>query len=184
MKGMTAPDAWRVLGVEPGATPDEIARAYRARAAQVHPDVGGAREDWDELVQAYAMLAAGGLTPSTAAEQAMEGRQRRWRGLPRWARLVAVSVLGTAVLAAALTYLLRVPGVPWQVRVGLVAYLAAWWVWWLLGEFRRPSLRTLRYYLIRVPNEADSQQRLTEAMGAPPDRDREGPSSRRSGEPG
>lgn len=35
------PDAYALLGVEPGATRAEIRRAYRRRALEVHPDVAG-----------------------------------------------------------------------------------------------------------------------------------------------
>jgi curved DNA-binding protein CbpA len=31
----------------------EIERAYRAKAKAAHPDVGGSREEWDQLRRAY-----------------------------------------------------------------------------------------------------------------------------------
>ena len=34
----TADDPYTILGVEPGATPEEIRQAYRTLAAQYHPD--------------------------------------------------------------------------------------------------------------------------------------------------
>lgn len=50
---------YEVLGVDPGATPDEIKRAYRRLAREVHPDVSeepGAEERFKELGEAYAVL--------------------------------------------------------------------------------------------------------------------------------
>lgn len=52
-------DPWKVLGVEPGASPVEIKRAYRRRALKEHPDVNkspDAKERWQELSQAYDVL--------------------------------------------------------------------------------------------------------------------------------
>lgn len=45
--------AWRVLGVEPGATSDEVKAAYRALAKQYHPDrVAGLAPDLRALAEA------------------------------------------------------------------------------------------------------------------------------------
>ncbi len=43
---------WEVLGVTDGASPDEINRAYRARAKEAHPDNGGSNSDMAELNRA------------------------------------------------------------------------------------------------------------------------------------
>jgi hypothetical protein len=50
----TAPDWWRVLGL-PGAyvSRRDVDVMYRRLATKYHPDAGGSRERWDELVDAY-----------------------------------------------------------------------------------------------------------------------------------
>lgn len=41
---MTREEARLLLGVKPGATPDEIRAAHRRIIARVHPDAGGSEE--------------------------------------------------------------------------------------------------------------------------------------------
>ncbi len=54
-------DYYAVLGVPPGATAEEIRRAYRRRAFELHPDRNGgspeAEEAFKELTEAYMVLA-------------------------------------------------------------------------------------------------------------------------------
>ena len=48
--------ARRVLGVASNAGPDEIRRAFRARAQVVHPDHGGNAAAFAEVVTAFELL--------------------------------------------------------------------------------------------------------------------------------
>mgnify|MGYP001797267924 CR=1 FL=1 len=57
--GKQTEDFYALLGIERSASPEEIKRAYRARARKVHPDVDsspGAAERFSKLQQAYAVL--------------------------------------------------------------------------------------------------------------------------------
>ena len=53
-------DPHRVLGVSPGATPDEIKKAYRQKAKECHPDLHpddpNATRKMNEVNEAYDML--------------------------------------------------------------------------------------------------------------------------------
>lgn len=56
---MTGRDLYEILGVDRGASQEEIKRAYRRLARQYHPDVNkepGAEERFKEINQAYAIL--------------------------------------------------------------------------------------------------------------------------------
>jgi hypothetical protein len=43
---------WEILGVNENSTADEITKAYKRKAAEVHPDKGGSTEAFQELNQA------------------------------------------------------------------------------------------------------------------------------------
>ena len=47
---------YRILGVRRDATPEQIKAAYRARAKKLHPDHGGDKEKFQELLHAYQTL--------------------------------------------------------------------------------------------------------------------------------
>jgi len=57
----TEQDFYRVLGVEPDASAEELKKAYRRLAFQYHPDMNGKGEEahrkMQELNEAYAILA-------------------------------------------------------------------------------------------------------------------------------
>lgn len=49
-------DLYSVLGLQKGASPEDIKRAYRKEALAKHPDRGGAKEDFQKLQAAYDVL--------------------------------------------------------------------------------------------------------------------------------
>lgn len=58
--GMTAAEAYDVLGIDPPATDEEIRDTYRERAKTLHPDTdGGSTEQFQELNDAYESLVDG-----------------------------------------------------------------------------------------------------------------------------
>ena len=46
-------DNWSILGIPPNSTEQEIKSAFRKKALQVHPDVGGSTEDFKRIYSAY-----------------------------------------------------------------------------------------------------------------------------------
>ncbi|MPZ73159.1 MAG: molecular chaperone DnaJ [Nitriliruptorales bacterium] len=49
-------DLYQILGVPRDASDDDIKRAYRRRARELHPDTGGEEEEFKELTTAYEVL--------------------------------------------------------------------------------------------------------------------------------
>jgi molecular chaperone DnaJ len=49
-------DLYEILGIGRNATDDDIKRAYRRRARELHPDTGGDQEAFKELTAAYEVL--------------------------------------------------------------------------------------------------------------------------------
>jgi DnaJ domain len=63
-------DPYAVLGVEPGARPDELAAAYREQAKRWHPDRNAGAESERRMAQvnaAYDLLRVGGGAPAPSA---------------------------------------------------------------------------------------------------------------------
>lgn len=50
---LTRASVWAILNLEPGASTDEIKRAYRRRALETHPDRGGDAEIFRAVQSAY-----------------------------------------------------------------------------------------------------------------------------------
>src|SRR5260370_22689059 len=61
-------DPHAVLGVAPGATLNEIRDAYRRKAKQHHPDVGGEEWAFRILSQSYEVLSTARVVQATQAE--------------------------------------------------------------------------------------------------------------------
>jgi molecular chaperone DnaJ len=53
---MAVRDLYEILGVERDADQDNIKRAYRRKARELHPDAGGSEDDFKELTTAYEVL--------------------------------------------------------------------------------------------------------------------------------
>ena len=73
-------DPFAALGVGPDASPEDVARAYRELAKQVHPDVApeaGGR--MAEINAAYALLQQGYDGPRMAPPPTAEERPNAWR---------------------------------------------------------------------------------------------------------
>ena len=73
-------DPWKALGVRRGAGPDEVRRAFRRRARELHPDRrpndAGAEEEFKLLVDALLAVTRG----ATVDERAGEGGRASGRG--------------------------------------------------------------------------------------------------------
>ncbi len=62
--------ARRILGVAPGARPDEVERAFRAVVARAHPDRGGDAARFREAVAARDLLRGSGRAARAGARPA------------------------------------------------------------------------------------------------------------------
>lgn len=49
-------DPYAILGIQKNATKDEIKKAYHSKAKELHPDVGGSTQAFQDLQEAYEKL--------------------------------------------------------------------------------------------------------------------------------
>jgi hypothetical protein len=54
--GISPDEAYRRLGLDPGADEREVKRAYRQKVKEVHPDRGGDEEEFKRVTEAYETL--------------------------------------------------------------------------------------------------------------------------------
>jgi hypothetical protein len=83
MSGVSVDDPHSVLGVEPGARPEEVAAAYRKQAKRWHPDRSRDAESERRMAQvnaAYDLLRAGGgaVAPSARPGPGEPARRGSW----------------------------------------------------------------------------------------------------------
>ena len=76
---MTTSDPWQALGVRPGASAEEVARAFRRSAARHHPDAGGDPERFRVLLAARDRLVAAGRPTSAGAVRVVASPSRATR---------------------------------------------------------------------------------------------------------
>ena len=73
---MTTPDPYRLLGIEPGATAEEVRAAFRRKVRENHPDTateepeGG---DVQDIIEAYRLL----IDPDSRARHDSDTRRRQ-----------------------------------------------------------------------------------------------------------
>src|SRR3954449_839659 len=94
-------DPYAVLGVQPGASPAEVSRAYRAKAKEWHPDVRGTEDALRRMAiinAAYEQIRDGKLP--AAPEPAPVSRQPRRRRAGHWLADEGRRSLGAELLAA------------------------------------------------------------------------------------
>src|SRR4051794_4909098 len=94
-------DPYAVLGVQPGASPAEVSRAYRAKAKEWHPDVRGTEDALRRMATinpAYEQIRDAKLP--AAPEPAPVSRQPRRRRAGHWLADDVRRSLGAELLAA------------------------------------------------------------------------------------
>jgi DnaJ-class molecular chaperone len=77
--GPAPDDPYALLGVARDASPDDLKRAFRTRARELHPDTGGDAEAFRKLVEAYDLL----RDPASRARHDRRGQARAGAG-PFW----------------------------------------------------------------------------------------------------
>lgn len=163
--GVRERDLYLLLGVEPGATTEEIAAAFRAKAKELHPDRTGddaANEQFKALSRAYSTLTRprtraaydARRSPSTPPPAAPPQPRREILGTPRaaWWAVVGGIVCVVAGIAT-MPLLLSMATSPdtlgrdvtlWIVVAklvicGVVLVGAGWWRLVTMGPRARPG---------------------------------------------
>lgn len=72
---MSNPDPYRLLGIEPEATAEEVRAAFRRKVRQNHPDTAADEGEGDvqDIIEAYRLL----IDPDARAEHDSDTRRRR-----------------------------------------------------------------------------------------------------------
>jgi hypothetical protein len=94
-------DPYAVLGVKPGSSPEEVARAYREKAKEWHPDIRGTEDALRRMAlinAAYEQIRDGKASP--APSTAPVSRQPRRRRAGHWLPDDVRRSLGAELLAA------------------------------------------------------------------------------------
>ncbi|MBU1586690.1 MAG: J domain-containing protein [Actinobacteria bacterium] len=93
---MTLDEAARILGVEVGASPERVQRAFRVAARSSHPDAGGADARFIELTAARdALLAA----PPVVVIRTAPAARWSWPLFWTWTALLALAIFLSTYLA-------------------------------------------------------------------------------------
>jgi hypothetical protein len=96
-------DPYAVLGVQPGASPDEVARAYRAKAKEWHPDIRGTEDALRRMAlinAAYEQIRDGKAAPAPSRAAAHRAGGTRSRRAGHWLPDDVRRSLGAELLAA------------------------------------------------------------------------------------
>jgi len=72
------PDPYELLGVHPGANPDQLKRAYRRALARAHPDRGGTTEEFDDVQSAWEAIQVPEPDPSGSSKVARDPSSPGW----------------------------------------------------------------------------------------------------------
>jgi hypothetical protein len=96
-------DPYAVLGVKPGSSPEEVARAYRQKAKEWHPDVRGTEDALRRMAvinAAYEQIRDGKVPPPPSAAVARRAGGTRSRRAGHWLPDDVRRSLGSELLAA------------------------------------------------------------------------------------
>eukprot|EP00438_Fugacium_kawagutii_P005479 Skav236541 [mRNA] locus=scaffold1774:106005:112667:+ [translate_table: standard] len=91
---LAARDPWAVLELSPGASRDDVKKAFREKIRKAHPDAGGTAQEFKEVREAYqAALREAGTGSATSAPR---GATRGWSINVFWLHgLLSVDASGT-----------------------------------------------------------------------------------------